>query len=448
MATSISGTITLLRGRKNGGQVRVVSGPAALLAELGLTTKTVTAEAVTAGVIPAGTRVQTTTQVFVTMQDVLVTAEAVSGVTASGVGPYTVKIRHGLDDGSGTSAGAGSIDTTTDAPDLGAFQVVNPSIVNAALSESAIDAKYVAAIEATKGMSSIARETNIIFSARQSNAIRRALKTNALDASKSCFGRMAVIRPPLNTHKDDAKSNLAEPGVGAYRDQRVIYTYPGVNLFVQQIALRGIAGGEGFTADGNIDVGSDGVMASILSQLNPEENPGQLTSFTSAYNGLESGANAQGFEMEDYILFKKQGIAAPRLDDGVLIFQSGVTSVDPATQPNLKNIARRRMADFIQDTLAKRLKNYGKRLSTNLRRKAVKTEIKNFMDGLLGRNTPGTQRIAGYTVHDKDNSDTTLAAGLYRITLNVRTLASLDSIVIANTVGEDVSVEEVLPEAA
>lgn len=448
MATAASATITLLRGRKNGGQVRVVSGPTALLAELGLTTKTVSVPAMVAGKIPAGTRVQTTTQTFVTMQDVIVTAEAVSGVTASGVGPYTVKIRHATDDGTGTSAAAGAIDTTTDAPDLGAFQVVNPNLVSAALNETAIDAKYVTAIEKTNSTSNIAKEANVIYSARQSNTVRRALKTNAIEASKNCFGRIAVIRAPMNTHKDVAKSNLAEPGVGAYRDQRVVYTYPNVNIFVQQIGQRGIAGGEGFTADGNIDTGADGVMASILSQLPPEENPGQATSFTSAFNGLESGENAQDYEMTDYILFKNAGIAAPRVDDGVLLFQSGVTSVDPLTQGQLKNISRRRMADFIQDTLAKRLKNFGKRLSTVLRRRAVKTEIQNWMDELLGKNTPGSQRIAGYELHDRDNTDQTLGAGLYRLTLNVRNLASLDAIVLANTVGENVTVTEVLPEAA
>lgn len=451
MASALSATILLLRGRANGGQVRVVAGTGTALSDLGLTVKTIAVAAVIPGTIPAGTRVQNASgsNVFVTMQDVQVTVEPLTGVTASGTGPYTVKVRHALDDGTGVSALAGTISTTSDAPDLGAFQCVNPITLTAALTESAIDAQYSLAIDKTKDISSVVRETNIIYAARQSNAVRRKLRTNVIEASANgCFGRMAVIRTPLGTTKDTAKSTVAEPGVGAYRDQRVIFCYPQAQTFVPPVALRGLSGGAGFTADGLLDVGADGFMASILSQLNPEENPGQQTAFTDGVVSLETSPNAQGFEIGDYIAFKAKGIAALRMDSGVAIFQSGVTSVDPATQPALKNIARRRMADFIQDSLSIRLKDYGKRLSTNLRRKAILTEIRGFAEDLLGRNNPGTQRIAGYTLNDNDNTDDTLALGLFRITLNVRTLASLDSITVATTIGESVVVETSLPEAA
>ncbi len=449
MASSVSGTIMLLRGRALGGQVRVVSAPAGVLSDLGLTTKTITAPAVVDGVLPAGTVVQKTDGTkFVVMQDVDVTASAQSGVTASGVGPYTVKIRHATDDTTGTSATAGTINATTDAPDLGAFQVVNPATTSAALTETQIDAVYATAIDSTKALDSEASKANIIFSARQSNAVRRRLRTNAIEASAVCFGRIACIRPPLGTTKLAARSNLAEPGVGAYRDQRVVYNFPGVNVFVPPIALRGALGGEGFTSDGNVDVGSDGWMASICSQLNPEEDPGQLTSFTTAVNGIETSPNAAGLEMGDYQAFKRAGISAPRMDDGVMIFQSGCTSVDPIVHPNLINIARRRMADFIEDSVAGRVKAYSKKLSTQLRRKAVLSEIRNFADELMGKNGVGVQRIEGFSLTDKNNAPNTLGKGLYRIDFSVRNLASLGSIVIATTVGETVEVEEILPQAA
>jgi hypothetical protein len=52
-------------------------------------------------------------------------------------------------------------------------------------------------------------------------------------------------------------------------------------------------------------------------------------------------------------------------------------------------------------------------------------------------------------VDDTDgNTDVTLSEGMYRITVNVKTLASLDSIVVQTTIGEDVDVTEVLPQAA
>ncbi len=166
-------------------------------------------------------------------------------------------------------------------------------------------------------------------------------------------------------------------------------------------------------------------------------------------NGLETGPNVQGFDVNDYIAFKAAGIAAARIDNGVAIFQSGVTSVNPLVYPSLTRISRRRMADFIQDSIAIAAKAFGKKLSLQARRKALKGEIRSFLAGLLSKNNPGAQRINGYTVSDSDgNTDTTLSQGMYRITVNVQTIASLDSIVVQTTIGEDVDVTEVLPQAA
>lgn len=398
----------------------------------------------TVGVIPAGTLLNNTggTNAFVTMQDI--------SITAANAGPYTVKVRHALDDGTGLSANAATIVKVTNPIVLGSFNVTNPALLSAALTESQIDAQYVTALDSTTDINSVAREINLLYSARQSNQVRKSLRANVLDASANgCFGRIGIIRPPLNTTKTLAKSTTAEPGVGAYRDQRVVYCYPGANTFVPLIARRGkTSGGTGFTDDGNIDVGADGFLASCCSQLNPEENPGQETTFTANVNGLESGANVQKFTITDYTLFKKSGICALRIDEGKAIFQSGVTSVDPTVYPQLVNIARRRMADFIQDTLARRGKGYGKKLSTFNRRKALAGEIRMFLRGLLSPDKPENQRIAGFTVDPKQNTKESLGKGLYRIVIKVRTLASLDSIVLETTIGEQVEVEEVFEQAA
>lgn len=450
MARSISGTVMELRGNKNGGSVRVISGSTGVFTALGLTATSATATTLANGKIPAGTVVQTSdgSNKFVTMQDVSVVV-AENTQNPSGVGPYPVKVRHAKDDGTGASALAGTVNATERSIDLASFKTENIANINAALSESAIDAAYADAIASTTDINTVTKEANVIFSARQSNAIRQALRSNARTASATgSFGRMACVRPPLNTAKDVAGSGSAAPGVGSVRDQRVVYCYPGFNTFVPLIAKIGLSGGDGFTADGNVDVGSDGFMASIMSQLPPEENPGQLTAFTDAVNGIETGSNVQGFQMEDYTTFRARGIAAARMDDGVAIFQSGVTSVDPGPFPNLRNIARRRMADFVQDTLARRGKAFGKKLSTFVRRKAFTNEVRQFLESLLSRNNISSQRIAGYTLDAKSgNTARTLALGIFRLIIKVRTLASLDSIVLETTIGESVEVEEQLNEA-
>ena len=269
------------------------------------------------------------------------------------------------------------------------------------------------------------------------------------------FGRVATIRTPLGLDKNTAQSVNAEPGVGAYRDQRVIYTWPQARSLVPLIARRGLSGNPAstsylaFTADGNVDMGADGFLVSIMSQLAPEENPGQLTGFTAGITSLESSTNANGLTIVDYINFKAAGICALRFDQGVAIYQSGVTSVDPNLNPGLVRISRRRMADYIQDSLSLRTKSFGKKLSTNARRNALVGEIRAFMEGLLSRENPANQRIAGFTIDAKSaNTPAVLAQGLFRIRVPVRTLPSLDSIVLEVTVGEQVTVTEVLPLAA
>lgn len=449
---AISGTLveTQIDGKLRVSKVFVSSadtitvGAATTAANLGFVAAATNANATgTAGVIPAGTLCTNAgaTASFVTMQDI--------AVTAANAGPYSVKVRHATDDGTGVSANAATITKITNPITLASFTVSNSAQISACLSEAAIDASYLAAMTSTIDINSIAREINLMYSARQSNAVRRAMKATVLQASaEGCFGRIGFVRPPLNTTKVAAKSTTSEPGVGAYRDQRIVYNYPGANTFVPIIAKRGTAGGTGFTVDGNVDVGADGFCASICSQLAPEENPGQATDFAVNVNSVETGLNAQGFGLSDYKAFKAAGICALRMDAGTAIFQSGCTSVDPGVYPQLVNIARRRMADYIEDTLARRGTGYGKKLSTFARRKALAGEFRMWLRGLLSVAQPENQRIAGFTVDTSSNTPTSLGKGLYRVIVKVTTLASLDSIVIAATIGEQVVTEEVFPQAA
>lgn len=438
--------------RANGGQIRILGGSATALLAIFTATPTqvplIIQAAANANVtLPAGTRVQNSagTVRLVTMQDIPVRASGTDPLTGDlASGPYTVKVRHGLDNGTGLGAVAGTIDTIPFAIDALFYSVTNPAATTAALTEGQIDAAYFTAFTATISVDTVARDTNLIWSARQSNAVRNSLRANVNDASANgCFGRMSFLRPPLGTTRLLARGSN-QPGVGAYRDQRVVYCFPGAQTFVPGIAARGTAGGDGFTADGVVDAGSDGFLVSICSQLPPEENPGQLTGFTTGALGLEkNNPDVQDMNINDYITFRANGIAAPRMDLGVFIFQSGVTSVDPAIFPQFRNIARRRMADFIQDSLSVRLKAFGKKLSTQSRRAAIISEIRSFMNTLLSPGNSAAQRIDGFKVDPvAGNTPETLALGIFRIILLVRTLASLDSIVLQTTVGELVDVSE------
>lgn len=388
------------------------------------------------GTIPAGTRVRAANKEYVTMQT--------TTVTASNAGPYTIKVRHGLDDGTGTLSAVSAINSMPYPIAAGAFSVTNNLPTTNAKTEAQIDALYVTAIDKTKSIKSVTKRTNIIVSARQSNTIRAALKLNAYQAStEGCFGRITCIRPPLGTSRATARSTTAQPGVGAYRDRSVVYCYPGVRTYVPQIAVRGLSGGVGFTADGIISLGFDVWMASILSQLPPEEDAGQETGYLLGVLDLEDNADVSDLQIGDYIAFKSSGIAAPRIDDGVCIVQSAVTSVDPATDPTGTPIARRRFTFYLQDSLGPRLNAYTKKLATQDRRGLIVGEVDGFMSGLLSEGQTQLQRVEAYEIDTQSgNTPALLERGIFRIKLRAKMIPPFRAIVLETEVGETVQITE------
>ncbi len=398
-----------------------------------------TAAAGVDGTIPSGTRVRTAGGIE------WVTCQAVA-VTAASAGPYSVKVRPGLDDGTVAGTGAGTAVVMPFGVELAGFSVINAQPLTAALNEAAIDAVYARAFTATLAQNAVTKETNILICARSSNANRQAGRQNAITASSDGLrGRRFVMRPPLNTKRVDAKSLLIQPGVGTYRSDRVVYCYPGVKTFVPQIAVRGLAGGAGFTSDGIVDLGFDSFVASCISQLNPEENPGQLTAFMTSVLGVERGnSDVQDMAMDDYVAFKAAGIAALMMEEGVATIQSGVVNVDPAQYANIKNIARRGMADYIQDSLAIALKPFVKKLASAQRRGECAGVVKGFLEGLKSPGNKASQRINEYTLDAKSgNTAPALALGIFRMIIKVQTLPSLDVIVLETTIGETVTFNDV-----
>jgi hypothetical protein len=404
--------------------------------------------------IPAGTQVRNGSSVeWVTMQTVTVLGGGgyiVGGVQFTG-NVYTVKVRPGLDDGSVGTTGVGTVTTLPNPIPGGAFSVVNAVAFTAALTEFQIDAAYVAAINSTASLKAITKQTNVIVSARQSNLIRTALRSNAITASNGgCYGRTTCIRPPLGTTRATAMSTTATPGVGAYRDERTLYCYPGASVQVPAIAAVGAAGGAGFTNSGQIDVGADTWLASVMSNLNPEENPGQVTPFMENVTDVEANnPDVQNLMIGDYENFKASGIVALRVDDADVIFQSGVTSVDPNANPGRTTIARRRMADYIEDSEAPALNEFAKKLSRDAARQAVVGWLNGFLTTLQSPDNPSASRIQGFRLDGKTlNTPNSLAAGIYKIRQRVKIWPSMDVIVLDTQVGTTVDISEPSDQAA
>lgn len=208
-------------------------------------------------------------------------------------------------------------------------------------------------------------------------------------------------------------------------------------MYVTEIAAQGAAGGTGFTADGIIDIGADGPLAYINCVLNPEENPGQNTGLLTFLSGLEDTGEAGTIAL--YKALKAAGISAPRVDQqGNLVYQSEVTT---SSIDGRKTQKRRKMADYIQDTLAEIGVPFSKKLATDSRRSGMTAAIDQFLRGLLSEEAPDNQRIGDYSVEETtDQYEGYEALGVFVWRIQVRMLSSFDTIVFDTEIGESVVV--------
>ena len=344
-----------------------------------------------------------------------------------------VVTRSGADPLSGLTAR-----TTTNAAGLiFVASVQTPNAPNAA----AIDALYSTAIDSLLDEKDPGQTVNLLWAARKSTNIASKLKQHVLDASSRALTRTVQISPPLDTVSLATITGDVAPGVGSNRDERVDYSWPGVQTFVPEAVGFSLKGADGLSyTDGVLDVSSDGWLTVVLSNLPPERNPGQVSppvpGLLAPILNLQRGLTGV-LGLNEYIQLRAKGIAAPRIDRayGPLI-QSGVTTSLTSGQ---KNINRRRVADFIQDSVARSLLAFSKLpLTQNLKDAAV-GEVDAFLNGLLSPNNPSASRINAYEIDSKSGNTPTLeAAGIFVIIIRVRTLSTADFIVIQTEIGEGV----------
>jgi hypothetical protein len=378
-----------------------------------------------AGTIPAGTRVRNAGgDEWVTMQTL--------DIPAATLGPYTVKIRPAEDDGTATGESAGGVNVIVDQPTFAGLVVNNNDDVSAALNEVQMDNAYIAAFEASLDDQGAAKEANYLLSARRSETVVREGRNNANKATEcGMAARKFITGDPLGTDTNTIIENIAK-----FRSDRVFYTGKGMKVRIPGIAERGVAGGTGFTADGIITVRPDGPLATICASRPPEENPGQETRLIEDF--FEVDTFGETLSIETYKAYRREGVIVPRVDRVAgVVMQSGVTS---SLATGRKTCARRKMADFIQDTLANNLIPFSKKLNTQSRRNSIKATANSFLVGLRSDDNPELKRIEDFSIDDSVNAGNTsdsLALGIYRLAIKVRTLASLDFIVVTVEAGEN-----------
>jgi hypothetical protein len=327
------------------------------------------------------------------------------------------------------------VTTLVDQVPWATLSVSNPGALTSALSEAALDNAYAAAMAATLDESGPAYEANYLLCARRSDSVVATGRANAIKATEcGLAARKFITRDPLGTSTAQILANVAK-----YRSDRVFYTGKGLRVRIPEIAERGVAGGVGFTADGVITVGPDGPLTTICATLAPEENPGQQTGLIDDFFDVDSGGET--LEIEAYIAFKANGVEVPRLDrSSGMVFQSGVTS---SLESGRTTAARRKMADFIQDSLARITKPYGKKLMRASRRDQCRGEVEGFYASLASTEAPEKARIDSFSVDDginAGNSAQVLAQGIYYLASTVRTLSSFEVIVHRTSIGPNANV--------
>ncbi len=98
------------------------------------------------------------------------------------------------------------------------------------------------------------------------------------------------------------------------------------------------------------------------------------------------------------------------------------------------------MADFILDSFQLVLPLFIKKLNTQVRRDNVRSAMDTFLSGLQSEQNPELARIEDYNLNDGSPPNTAAlrAVGTHIVEAKVRTLASMDNIVVQATIGEGV----------
>ncbi len=258
--------------------------------------------------IPAGTRVedQTTGTVWVTLVDVQ---------TGSGGGPFECLVRPFTDTDTALPSAIGDVTILLSELD-GGFAVTNAATITR-LSAAQLDARYIRAIDRTRGRGRPTADVNNIVSARSSAAIRDRIAVNTREATAIGLagGRRGFTSPRLGAATTrDVALDWAE----SIRDERVQAPWPGVRTAVEEVRNRGVTGGVGFADDGVVNLRSDTWVAAIRTIIRPEQSAAedqgntnfgkwQVAGLEEAYDPEVPGSTE--LEAEDYVLLKAGGVA-------------------------------------------------------------------------------------------------------------------------------------------
>lgn len=181
------------------------------------------------------------------------------------------------------------------------------------------------------------------------------------------------------------------------------------------------------------------LVASLLNLSAPNVSPSAAQN--SVYAQTAVGVKNQ-LTRTEYITLREAGIMALEDDQDL-----GVRIRSSVTGSNNWSVIRRRMNDFLVDSLARYLKNYQNQPNSLINRASIKSAIISFDEQLVADGILPTARDAGVPVLLVQTEGTTTpdeqAQGIQKIVYKRRIFAELKFIVLETTVGESVTVENV-----
>jgi hypothetical protein len=266
------------------------------------------------------------------------------------------------------------------------------------------------------------RSGNVLWTDKYSATIRAALKTHLVNAPD----KMVIL-----AHDDETKTySDAVSDVATYRDTdgRIIYAFNHLKTVIN-----------------GLDAWQSPApwVASIISLTAPHidpafaENVKYLLGASDVYYKLSRAA---------YIALKNAGVAAFENDADLGIkLKSGI--VTQIANSSKLTVLRRRMADYLQDSIAYYLKNYQNAVNSATNRKEVKAAVLAFDNGLINDGIlPSDNEVSGGNARlvdcDSLNTDLSIGQGYFKLLYKRRIYSSMRYIVLTAEIGESVVVTE------
>lgn len=227
---------------------------------------------------------------------------------------------------------------------------------------------------------------------------------------------------------DSVSTAVSDAELNRDTDGRIIYAYPYVH-----------------TTIGGVDtvVPPASFYASVLSQIAPSIDPA-FAGNAQYLSGIS--ALAASLQRSDYINLRAAGISSFEIDPdlGVKIKSGVVTQISNSSKIH---VFRRRMADYINQSLAKFMKNYQNAPNSLSNRDDVHAAIELFNrqmenSGLVPKDAEVSSGLAHLVDTKSLNTDASVASGFFKVIYKRRIYSSMEFIVLQTSIGESVVVTE------